>query len=277
MLLSLTSRAVLAASLGLTLATATGCGGRWQPATSHEVASASTPQATYGTVLEVAQTKGYTVVSKDAAAKTARLQAQSSAKSFIDVAVVKGQVTLWASGALVRGDKVHRALQKELSSLELELRQRLGGGAAPTTSTAAPGDTAAAGSANSASVPQAWSEPAYDPSVWGNGNFTCLPVKVPQEHQAALSIKLTNGERADLQLSLAYAPELCRSPAQCKLAGGCPALGIGDADRVHRLAGRLSRGEIGAQATLLDGEQAVANIDLTKHGSIVQALSEIKR
>jgi hypothetical protein len=65
---------------------------------------------------------------------------------------------------------------------------------------------------------------------------------------------------------------------QCKVAGGgCPALGIGDTERVNRLAGRLSRGEVGAQATLLDSGSPVANIDLSKHGSIVQAMSEIKR
>jgi hypothetical protein len=113
--------------------------------------------------------------------------------------------------------------------------------------------------------------------VWGNGNFTCLPVKVPAEHQAALTIQLSNGEKADLQLSLAYAPELCRSPAQCKVPGGCPALGIGDPERVNRIAQRLSKGEVAAQAILLDSGKAVANIDLSKHGSIVQAMSEIKR
>jgi hypothetical protein len=126
-------------------------------------------------------------------------------------------------------------------------------------------------------MPQAWSEPAYDPSVWGNGNFTCLPVRVPAEHQAALTLQLSNGEKADLQLSLAYAPELCRSPTQCKQPGGCPALGIGDSERVNRIAARLSKGEIAALAMLLDGGRPVANIDLSRHGSIVQAMSEIKR
>jgi hypothetical protein len=73
------------------------------------------------------------------------------------------------------------------------------------------------------------------------------------------------------------APELCRSPAQCKVPGGCPALGIGDPERVSRIAARLSKGEVAAQAILLDSGKAVANIDLAKHGSIVQAMSEIKR
>jgi hypothetical protein len=267
-----TKRAASAAILGVSLAAAAGCGGRWQPATSHEVVSAADPQSTYTTALEVARVKGYTVVTKDEAAKTARLQAQSNAKSYIDVAVVPGQVKLLPGGALVRGEKVHKLLQNELGNLEFELKQRLGGGGAPLAASTGPAPVANAGG-----VPQAWSEPAYDPSVWGNGNFTCLPVRVPQEHQAALTLQLSNGEKADLQLSIAYAPELCRSPAQCKQPGGCPALGIGDTDRVNRLAGRLSRGEVGSQATLLDGGQPVANIELSKHGSIVQALSEIKR
>ena len=43
-----------------------------------------------------------------------------------------------------------------------------------------------------------------------------------------------------------------------------------------RIAARLSKGEIGAQATLLDGGKPVAAIDLGHHGSIVQAMSEIK-
>jgi len=245
------------------------------PANPHEVPTQSEPPASFAAVLEVASTRGYSVVSKDDAAKTARLQAHSNNKSFIDVEVTSGIVKLTAAGALVRGDKVHKNLSTEMNNLELDLKQRFGAGSAPVaigsgTAAAQPAPASAAG------VPQAWSEPAYDPSVWGNGNFTCLPVRVPAEHQSALSLQLTNGEKADLQLSLAYAPELCRSPAQCKQPGGCPALGIGDTERVQRLAGRLSRGEIGAQAILLDSGQPVANVDLAHHGSIVQALSEIK-
>jgi hypothetical protein len=227
-------------------------------------------------VLEAARANGYSVTTKDATAMTARLQAKSNAKSYIDVAVVPGLVKLSAGGALVRGEKVHKTLQNELGNLEFELKRKLGSGASASTSAASPPTTEPAPVVDSAAMPRAWSEPAYDPTVWGNGNFTCLPVRVPQEHQAALTLKLTNGEKADLQLSLAYAPELCRSPAQCKQPGGCPALGIGDSERVSRLAGRLARGEVGAQATLLDGDKPVANIDLSKHGSIVQALSDIK-
>ncbi len=267
-------RAACAVLLGAALCV--GCGGRWLPAKTSEVPTQTDRQATFAAVLEVASTRGYTVVSKDDVTKKMRLQAHSNDKSFIDVEVVAGVVKLAAAGALVRGDKVHKNLSSEMDNLEVDLKQRFGTGGAAVAGAASGSAPAQPVAAGAASVPVAWSEPAYDPSVWGNGNFTCLPVRVPAEHQAALTLQLTNGEKADLQLSLAYAPELCRSPVQCKQPGGCPALGIGDTERVQRLAGRLSRGEIGAQATLLDSGQPVATIDLAHHGSIVQAMSELK-
>jgi hypothetical protein len=213
-------------------------------------------------------------VTKDEAARKARLQAHSNDNSFIDVEVFAGDVRLTAAGNLVRDGKVHRVLTNEMNHFEAELQRRFGAGTDPAAAPVA--SAPAQPAADTATMPQAWSEPAYDPSVWGNGNFTCLPVRVPPEHQSALTLQLSNGEKADLQLSLAYAPELCRSPAQCKQPGGCPALGIGDPERVNRIAGRLSRGEIGGQATLLDGGKPVAVVDLAHHGSIVQAMSEIK-
>lgn len=250
------------------------CGGRWLPPKNYEVSTQSDAQASYAAVLEVASAKKYAVLSKDDAGKKVRLQAQSNDKSFIDVEVGTGEVKLTGAGALVRDGKVHRALAKEMNNLEFDLKQRFGAGATPPA--ASSGSAPAEPVADGAGVPKAWSEPAYDPSVWGNGNFTCLPVRVPAEHQSALTLQLSNGEKADLQLSLAYAPELCRSPTECKQAGGCPALGIGDSERVNRIALRLSKGEIAAAATLLDGGKPVASIDLSHHGSIVQALSEIK-
>lgn len=267
-------RALCSVILGFSLTL--GCAGRWQPANSHDVAVQAEPQAAYGTVVEVVTAKGYTLLAKDDAAKTLRLQSRAHGKSFIDVAVTPGVVKLAPAGNLVRGDKVHKTLNTEVNNLEADLKQRFGGAqvvaVAPTASTAP-----AAPVADGAAMPAAWTEPAYDPSVWGNGQFTCLPVRVPADHQGALTLQLSNGEKADLQLSLAYDAGLCRSPAQCKQAGGCPALGIGDTERVNRLAGRLSRGEVSSQALLLDAGKPVANIDLSRHGSIVQALSEIKR
>lgn len=269
------------AAVGLALALGVGCG-RWTTARSYEVPAQGDQQANYGAVLEVVNAEKYKIVSQDAATKKLKLEARVSgsdqgSKSFINVEAGAGTVRLSASGNLVRDGKVHKTLSKELTSLEGKLKQRLAGGGAASAAAAASAAPAEP-IADASNVPEAWSEPAYDPSVWGNGNFTCLPVKVPAEHQAALTLQLSNGEKADLQLSLAYAPELCRSPAQCRVAGGgCPALGIGDPERVNRLAGRLSRGEVGAHATLLDSGKPVANINLSKHGSIVQAMSEIKR
>lgn len=269
-------RALCGVLLGFSLSL--GCAGRWQAESSHDVAFQAEPQAAYAAVLEVVTAQGYAIDSKDDAAKRLRVQSRVSNKSFIDIEVTPGVVKLAAAGNLVRGDKVHKTLKAEVNNLEADLKQRFGGGAvvavAPSANVAAP---AAAPLADGASPPAAWTEPAYDPSVWGNGQFTCLPVRVPAEHQGALSLQLSNGEKADLQLSLAYDAGLCRSPAQCKQPGGCPALGIGDTERVNRLAGRLSRGEVSSQAVLLDSGRPVANVDLARHGSIVQALSEIKR
>jgi hypothetical protein len=256
----------------------TACG-RWQAAKSYDVTTQSDPKTSYAAVLEVASAENYKITSKDETAKKVRLQSRTNSSSFIDVEVTAGSVRLAAAGNLVRDGKVHKSLGKEVNALEGKLKKRLAAGAsaaAPTVANQASSETGS-GPVAPAGVPTAWSEPAYDPSVWGNGNFTCLPVRVPAEHQSALTLQLSNGEKADLQLSLAYAPELCRSPSQCKAPGGCPALGIGDPERVNRIAARLSKGEVAAQATLLDSGKAVANIDLSKHGSIVQAMSEIKR
>lgn len=274
-MLSVASKRV-AGGLVLGLFLNLGCAGRWLPASSHDVAVQADPQSSYATVLEVVTAKGYTIASKEDAKKTLRLQARANAKSFIDVEVTPGVVKLAASGSLVRGGKVHKSLNAEVNNLEADLKQRFGSATAVAAAPAVASAPPAAG-ADPGSMPAAWTEPAYDPSVWGNGQFTCLPVRVPAEHQGALSLQLSNGEKADLQLSLAYDAGLCRSPAQCKQPGGCPALGIGDSERVTRLAGRLSRGEVGSTAVLLDSGKPVANIDLARHGSIVQALSEIKR
>jgi hypothetical protein len=268
-----------AAAAVLALAVGVGCG-RWATAKTYDLPAQGDPQASYATVREVATAENYKVVSEDAAAKKIKLKARIDggsvdSTSYINVEVAAGSVRVSASGHLVKDGKVHKKLGDEVRAFQSKLKDRLGGGAvAAAPASAAP----AAPVANAGAVPEAWSEPAYDPSVWGNGNFTCLPVKVPADHQAALSLQLSNGEKADLQLSLAYAPELCRSPAQCKVAGGgCPALGIGDPERVNRLAGRLQRNEVGPHATLLDSGTPVVTIDLSKHGSIVQAMSEIKR
>ncbi|HEY3495396.1 MAG TPA: hypothetical protein VGK73_11945 [Polyangiaceae bacterium] len=245
---------------------------RWQPARTYEVTSQGEPQERYAAVLEVVNAEKYTVISSDPARYRLQVEAKASSskqKSFIDIEVVGGSVRLVGSGHLVRNGKLHKSLHTELVKLEQKLGSRLG----PTP--------AASGGASSllsiAGPPEAWSEPASDQAVWGSGNFTCLPVHVPAEHQAALKLRLSNGDNADVQLSLAYAPELCRSPQKCRAAGGCPALGIGDSERVNKLAARIKKGEVSGRATLFDGNDAVSALDLGAHGSIKEALSEMKR
>jgi hypothetical protein len=264
--------------LGLLLAAlaCTACGS-WRLPPPHEVRALPDATATYLGVLDTLKNEHYTIIEQDAATHTVRVRSHVDEKSAARVSVISlhvdaGAVYLSASGYLVRSDgTMHHALISELASLDETLEKRFGGTGPASSASAAP---LAPSSAPSASLPLAWSEPASNSSVWGNGNFTCLPVKLADDEQTQLSLKLSNGETAEVLLSLARSPELCRSPAQCKLSGGCPALGIADADRVSRLASRLSKHEIGPLATLYSRGQAVALIDLGKHGSIAQAMAE---
>lgn len=269
----------LRAQLGLGLllgALATAACSSWRLPPPHEVRALPDATATYLVVLDTLKNEHYTVIEQDAATHTVRVRSHVDEKSASRVSVISlhvdgGAVYLSASGYLVRPDgTTHHALISELASLDETLQKRFAG-ASPASSASAP---LAASSVPPASLPLAWSEPASNPSAWGNGNFTCLPVKLTDEDQTQLSLKLSNGETADVLLSLARSPELCRSQAQCKLPGGCPALGIADADRVSRLASRLSKHEITGLATLYSRGQAIAVIDLGKHGSIAQAMAE---
>ncbi len=255
--------------------------GAWHQQGNHDVAALPDPNATYAVVLETLQGQKYVILDQDVAAHGVRVRSHidegfPDRVSVITVLVDGPAVHLSASGYLVHPDgTTHHRLNSELANLQRQLAKRLGAGAPPpTVAPLAPATLPPAPAAPPGSLPVAWSEPAYDPTVWGHGNFTCLPVKLAAPDQAQLTLKLSNGENADVLLSLAYAPELCRSPGECKLPGGCPALGIGDPDRVSRIAGRLSRKEVGPLATLYFKGQAVATIDLSKHGSIAAAMTE---
>ena len=261
--------------LGVLLAgLATACGA-WQRQSPHEVPGFADASANYLAVLDTLRSEKYTIIDQDAATKTVRVRShvdehKPNRVSVIMLHVEGEKVYLSASGYLVRSDgSTHHALNSELASLDRALHKKLGAPGQASSSAAAIQSGAPA-----SSLPLAWSEPASDPSVWGSGNFTCLPVKLADQEQTQLSLQLSNGETADVLLSLAHAPELCRSKSQCKVAEGCPALGIADAERVARLAGRLSKHEIGPLATLLSRGQALVVIDLSKHGSIAQAMSD---
>ncbi|HYQ44827.1 MAG TPA: hypothetical protein VER11_22735 [Polyangiaceae bacterium] len=265
--------------LGLLLAAlgATACGG-WRMPPPHQVPALTDASASYLVVLDTLKNEHYAILEQDAATRTVRVRSHVDEKSASRVTVIllhvqDSAVYLSASGYLVRPDgTAHHALISELASLHEALQKKFGG-ATPGTSSAS-GASLAAPAAPAGSLPLAWSEPASNSAVWGSGNFTCLPIKLADEEQTQLTLHLSNGETADVLLSLAHAPELCRSPSQCKLAGGCPALGIADAERVSRLAARLSKHEVGPLATLYSRGQAIAVIDLSKHGSIAQAMTE---
>jgi len=267
--------------LGLALLLAalatTSCGG-WRQQPPNDVPALPDPNATYAVVLDTLRSEKYAIIDQEPAALAVRVRSHVDESNPAHVSVILlrvdgGAIHLSASGHLVRADgTTHHALNSELASLHKTLQKNLAGGGRAAPGAAA--TQAVALVATPGTLPVAWSEPAHDPNVWGRGNFTCLPIKLADDEQTQLSLKLSNGETADVSLSLARAPELCRSPVECKLAGGCPALGIADADRVSRLAGRLSKREIGPLATLSLRGQAIVVIDLSKHGSIAQAMAE---
>lgn len=256
----------------------TGCT-RWRAQQPHDVAGLADPNATYAVLVDTLKSQQYRFLEQDPAARSVRVRAHVDENDATRVSTISAridgrEVHLVGAGYLVRSNgAMHQALSSELGSLQKLLKKKLAPGAVPEKPAAA---AAASASPPSASLPVAWSEPAYDPKVWGNGNFTCLPVKLTEEDGTQLTLKLSNGETADVLLSLAHAPELCRSPAACKLPGGCPALGIADQERVSRLAGRLSKREVGPLATLYARGKAVATIDLSKHGSLAQAMADKK-
>lgn len=254
------------ASLGLGLLLAalatTACAGAWPVPPPHAVPALADPTASYLVVLDTLKNENYTIIDQDPAARNVRVRAHIDEHSPKRVSVillhVEGStVYLSASGFLVHQDgTAHPRLVSELASLHQALQAKLGTGPAP----------AAALVAAPSALPVAWTE------TGSGGTLTCLPVKLAEEEQTQLSLKLSNGETADVSLSLA--PGMCHSPTACKVPGGCPALGIADNDRVSRLAGRLSKHEIGPLATLLSRGQAIVVVDLSKHGSIAQAMSE---
>lgn len=255
--------------------------GAWHPQGHHDVLALPDPNATYSVVLGTLQAQKYTIIDQDPAGHAVRVRSHVDEQdperiSIILVQVDGPAVHLSATGYLVHPDgTTHHRLNSELGYLQKQLQKQLGAGAPPpTVAAAASSALPPPPAAPPGNLPVAWSEPAYDPAVWGHGNFTCLPVKLAAADQAQLSLKLSNGESADVLLSLAYAPELCRSPGECKLAGGCPALGIGDPDRVARIASRLSKHEVSSLATLFLKDQPVATVDLSKHGSIAAAMTD---
>jgi hypothetical protein len=267
----------------LALSVGTGCA-RWVPARPYQVTAQESARA-YDTVLRVLRDEKYTIVDRSDARRRVRVRARSDVQgdnpaSFISIEVEASRVKLAPSGSLVRADgKIHRKLRSELGGLEATIKKQLARAepAAPVARSqprSQPGD-AADPSRSEGKAPPAWSEPAYDPKTWGPGNFTCIPAELPSDQRGALALRLSNGELADVALSVAYAPELCRSPSACKLPKGCPALGLGDADQVNRLARRIHGREIDARAVLVKNGKPVATIDLSRHGSIAQAMSQI--
>lgn len=277
-------RALATAVFLVVAATPLGACGRWTPAKAYQVETRAEPPAAYRAVNEVLERERYKVIARDSSARTVRVRSHvdesSDRVSQIAISVAaSGEVTLAGSGHLVRADgTMHKKLAQELARLESRIRDavRKGGVAAASSSKPSGAPQGTNRPAPEAKVPRAWSEPAYDPATWGPGKFTCIPVKLPADDQHLLALRLSTGERADVALSLAYAPELCRSPAECSVPGGCPALGIGDAERVAKLAERIVNAQVSSTAVLVRAGTPVATIDLAQHGSVLQAIQAVK-
>jgi hypothetical protein len=256
---------------------------RYAPPRPHEVEANTDAPSAYRVVLQVLGQDSYRIVEERRTERTVRVRSHIDENderrpSFITAFVAQnGTVHFEPSGFLVKPDgSVHSKLNHEVTRLEQQVAQQLG---APMPAGAPPAGqmrTAAlpntAGSPGASGLPRAWTEPAYDPKTWGHGDFTCVPVKLPSDTRQ-LRLRLSNGEDADVSLSIAYSPGLCRSPGQCPLSDGCPALGLGDAQQVERLAERLAKGQFDRQATVVLDGRPMAIVDLSKHGSISQTLN----
>ncbi|HEU5077379.1 MAG TPA: hypothetical protein VFU02_24475 [Polyangiaceae bacterium] len=279
-------RALALTVLLLVGATLAACA-RWSTPRSYAVKGARDPGAAYQTVQEVVAKHDYQVIERDDAARTLEVRTHVDA-STDKVTTIKlevaddGGVTLTPAGFLVREDgTIHRRVEKELAALEAALSERLASRVPPTSASGsaaasdAPPPSASvppAPGAPPAGTPEAWVEPASDTARWGTGNFTCLPVHIPAEDTSLIALKLSNGQIASVTLSLAYASSLCRSPAACGHSDGCPALGIGDTQQVQALAQLVGSKQVAPTATLLYKGQAAVVVDLSRHGSIAQAI-----
>lgn len=255
------------------------CG--FKPPRAQPIESQIDPVASYKTVREVLVAKEYKVTEEQEAERKVTVRSHVDEDdlanpTFITVEVTsQGKIVFVPKGALVHPDgKIHRSVNNELDDLREAIEAKLG--APPSLASASASPIASTAPSGSAQVAAAWNEPAYDPKIWGPGDFTCLPVKIPTEDQQTLKLRLSNGEDADLVLSLAYAPELCRSPAQCPLPTGCPALGFGDSQQVNKLAQRLVDKEIGDMATVVHRGQPVVTINLASHGLVSKAMTQLK-
>jgi hypothetical protein len=266
---------------GLTLASlglATACGG-WHPVRTPQLESHANGAAAYSAVQQVLADGKYHVIKQSDPERKIVVRSHidedsDKTHSFITIVIADdGKVSFTPSGYLVKTDgRIHRKLNAEIDDISQRITDKLASPQAASSNN--PVETSAPTPASSIAL--AWNEPAYDPKIWGPGDFTCLPVKIPTEDQAALKLKLSTGEEADLVLSIAYAPELCRSPKQCPIATGCPALGFGDVQQVNQLAQKLVDKSVGPHAIVLNHEQPIATIDLTSHGLIAKAISQIK-
>lgn len=252
-----------------------GSGCRWQSDHPHIVTGQAGPDASYRTLLDVLADQKYQVVEQSEAQRTVRVRAHvnessPSEASFIIADVdTSGTVRLVPSGYLVHDDgKVHARLLSETDDLRRKIERKMGAAVAvaPTASSSARAFVPQA----SATLPRGFYQPA--PPGHGEGELTCLPVHLVDSGD--LRLRLSNGEESDVVIALDNSPGICTS--ECRAPDGCPALGVGDREKVERLAARLAKGQIDWEAQIVAKGSPIAVIDLSRHRFIKQALAHAR-
>jgi hypothetical protein len=100
-------------------------------------------------------------------------------------------------------------------------------------------------------------------------------VALDEGDAAALSLQLSDGEAANVTLSLRTGDGLCDD--DCPVKAGCPALGLGGDSEVGALAQRLAGGEVETEAVLMHEGEPVATIKLDEHGSVKEPLKRARQ
>lgn len=265
------------------LLSGSGCGLR-QPNRAYGVEINTEPDAAYRVVKDTLVGIGYHITNQDDAARSIRVRTHvdehsQSRRTYILVEVDgTGRVHLRPSGYLVlnHGAELHHALAKELTRLERLLTQGIENYRTREAEPAPNQMATETASRGAVPLPRAWTEPTRDPSKWGAGDVTCVPVHLPDQGTPVLQLRLSTGEDVSNGVRVQYAPELCQSVANCTAVNGCPALGLADPERARQLAEAISSGTLKSEATLVHESKQVAIVELDKLGPVAEALKQIR-
>ncbi len=245
-----------------------GCG-RWHAGQPHVVSSQVAPDIAYRQLLVVLEGEKYQLIERSDPQRAVRVRShvnedEANEASFIGAEVdPSGAIRFTPSGYLVRPDgKVHARLTREIEGLRERVEKLLSAGGAPPEPSAS--------AALTGGLPRGFYQPA--PAGQGEGELTCLPLHIADDTE--LRLRLSNGEVADVLVALDNSAGICTS--ECRAPGGCPALGVGDRDKVDRLAARLAAAEVDWEAQIVANGSPIVVVDLSRHRFIKQALSRAR-